>query len=226
MCALDPARRGGGVFDFEVEEMIQQQLVTRGIADQRVIKAFRDVPRKTFVPAYLHNRTYGDERLPIGLGQTISPPYVVARMLEDLEIDKGSRVLEVGTGSGYQTALLANLARSVFTIELLPELSARARRVLLEDLSIDNVEFRVGDGFQGWSDAAPFDAIIVNAVAEEVPWPLQGQLRPGARLVMPLGEREHLITVFQRKSAGSDPEIVRTEAVDLGFGELLGEALE
>ncbi|MCB9730480.1 MAG: protein-L-isoaspartate(D-aspartate) O-methyltransferase [Deltaproteobacteria bacterium] len=204
--------------------MIQQQLVTRGISDQRVIQAFRAVPRKTFVPAYLHNRTYGDERLPIGLGQTISPPYVVARMLEDLAIDEDSRVLEVGTGSGYQTALLASLARSVYTIELLPELSARARRVLLEDLEITNVEFRVGDGFQGWSDAAPFDAIVVNAAADEVPWPLQGQLRPGARLVMPLGERDHVLTVMVQRGSVGEPEVLRTEELALGFGELQGEA--
>ena len=214
------------MFDFELEEMIQQQLVSRGIDDQRVIRAFRHVPRKTFVPNYLHNRAYGDERLPIGLGQTISPPYVVARMLQEVKLHEDSRVLEVGTASGYQTALLAVLAKSVHTIEILPELSARARKVLMDDQGITNVKFRVGDGFQGWSDAAPFDAVVVNCAAEEVPWPLEGQLRPGGRLVIPLGDKEQVLTVVERSADGVDVESQYTEAMTHPFGLMAGEAQE
>ncbi len=214
------------MFDFELEEMIQQQLVSRGIEDQRVIRAFRQVPRKTFVPPYLHNRAYGDERLPIGLGQTISPPYVVARMLQELGLHDESRVLEVGTASGYQTALLSVLSASVYTIEILPELSARARKVLMDDQGMTNVKFRVGDGFQGWSDAAPFDAVVVNCAADEVPWPLEGQLRPGGRLVIPLGEKEQVLTVIERSSDGSEVGSAHTEPLSHPFGLMVGEARE
>ncbi len=214
------------MFDFELEEMIQQQLVSRGIDDQRVIRACRQINRKIFVPEYLHNRAYHDERLPVGLGQTISPPYQIARMLQELALGAKARVLEVGTGSGYQTALLSVLAAEVFTIEILPELSARARKVLIDDMAIANVRFNVGDGFQGWSDAAPFDAIIVNAAAEEIPWPLEGQLRPRGRLVMPVGERDQAIVVVERGADSGECEEIFRELVVQPFGELEGEALE
>lgn len=214
------------MFDYELEEMIQQQLVSRGIEDQRVLEAFRKVPRKHFVPEYMHNRAYSDERLPIGLGQTISPPYLVARMLQDLELHKGARVLEVGTGSGYQTALLAELSAEVFSIEILPELSARARRILVDELGLRNVSFRVGDGFQGWSDAAPFDAIVVTACADEVPWPLEGQLRTGGRLSMPLGEKDQVLAVVTREPEVSGTKTLRTEPVLHPFAPLTGEAEE
>ena len=214
------------MFDFELEEMVQQQLVSRGVHDQRVIAAFREVPRTAFVPEYLHNRMYGDERLPIGLGQTISAPYVSARMLQSLELKPASRVLEVGTGSGYQTAMLSRLAAEVMTIEFLPELSARARKLLVDDLGIQNVTFLVGDGFQGWSDRAPFDAIIVNAAADEVPWPLEGQLRSKGRLVMPVGDKEQRLVVLQRPKGGGDPEECYTEPLDSPFPLLEGEAQE
>ncbi|MDP6943929.1 MAG: protein-L-isoaspartate(D-aspartate) O-methyltransferase [Myxococcota bacterium] len=212
------------MFDFDLEEMVQQQLVSRGVHDQRVIAAFREVPRTAFVPEYLHNRMYGDESLPIGLGQTISPPYVSARMLQSLELKADSRVLEVGTGSGYLTAMLACLAAEVMTIEYLPELSARARKLLVDDLGVDNVTFLVGDGFQGWSDRAPFDAILVNAAAEEVPWPLEGQLRARGRLVMPLGDREQRLVVLERPKSGGDPSECYSEPIARPFPLLEGEA--
>ncbi len=215
------------MFDFELEEMIQQQLVSRGIEDQRVIEAFRRVPRADFVPAYLHNRTYGDERLPIGMGQTISPPYLVARMLQDLNVPEGGRVLEVGTGTGYQSALMCCIASAVYTMELLPELSARARRALAEDMGLKTVHFRVGDGFQGWSDVAPFDAIVVTGVVDEVPWPLEGQLRPGGRLVIPIGDpKEQVLHVYERSPQELELQLLRTEPITHPFRALAGEAAE
>jgi protein-L-isoaspartate(D-aspartate) O-methyltransferase len=219
-----PAERP--VLDFELEEMVQQQLVSRGVHDQRVISVFREVPRAAFVPVYLHNRMYGDERLPIGLGQTISPPYVSARMLQSLELKSDSSVLEVGTGSGYQTAMLAMLASEVMTIECLPELSARARKLLVDDMGVDNVTFLVGDGYQGWSDRAPFDAIIVNAAADEVPWPLEGQLRSRGRLVMPVGDKEQRLVVLRRPKGDGDPVECYTEPLAAPFALLEGEAQE
>jgi len=176
------------VLNLALESMIQQQLVRRGIREPNVITAFRRVPRKIFVPDYLQHQAYADEVLPIGCGQTISAPYTVGRMLQELNLDEKSRVLEVGTGSGFQTALLSTLAKSVYAVERIPELSARARKVLADDLGIRNVNFRVGDGFQGWSDEAPFDGIIVNCASDDIPMPLIGQLRIGGRLVMPIGD--------------------------------------
>ncbi|MGM0576810.1 MAG: protein-L-isoaspartate(D-aspartate) O-methyltransferase [Myxococcota bacterium] len=215
------------MFDFELEEMIQQQLVSRGIEDQRVIQAFRRIPRREFVPDYLHNRMYHDEQLPMGLGQTISPPYMVARMLQDLAMPEEARVLEVGTGSGYQTSLLAVVAGTVHTVEMMPELSARARKMLVEDMGLHNVSFRVADGFQGWSDAAPFDAIVVNAAADEIPWPLEGQLRPGGRLVMPVGtEKDQELQVVERSADASSTKVIRTEPIPHPFALLSGEAQE
>ena len=214
------------MFDFELEEMVQQQLVSRGVHDQRVIGVFREVPRAAFVPDYLHNRMYGDEQLPIGLGQTISPPYVSARMLQSLGLKSGARVLEVGTGSGYQTAMLSKLATEVMTIEFLPELSARARKLLIDDMGVTNVTFLVGDGYQGWSDRAPFDAIIVNAAAEEVPWPLEGQLRSRGRLAMPIGDKEQRIVVLERPKGGGDPVECYTEPLATPFALMDGEAQE
>ncbi len=214
------------MLDFDLEEMVQQQLVSRGVHDQRVISAFREIPRAAFVPQYLHNRMYGDERLPIGLGQTISPPYLSARMLQSLELKSESRVLEVGTGSGYQTAMLSILAGEVMTIEYLPELSARARKLLVDDMRLSNVTFLVGDGYQGWSDRAPFDAIIVNASAEEVPWPLEGQLRARGRLVMPVGDKEQRLVVLHRPKMTSEPTECHTEPISNLFPMLEGEARE
>jgi protein-L-isoaspartate(D-aspartate) O-methyltransferase len=215
------------LFDFPLEEMIQQQLVSRGIDDQRVIEAFRTYDRALFVPPYLLNRAYEDERPPIGVGQTLSPPYINARMIQELKLPKDASVLEVGTGSGYLTSLLSKMASQVYSLEILPELSARARRVLADDLGIDNVVFRPADGFQGWSDEAPYDAIVVNcSVAEAVPWPLEGQLRVGRRLAIAIGEREQRLTVWERTSMTGDLELVYEEPINLPFGMMEGEATE
>lgn len=190
------------MIDFELETMISQQLVGRGVTDQRVLNAFRQVPRKQFAPDYLENKAYADGELPIGLGQSISSPYVMARMLQEVRLPEDGRVLEIGTGSGFQAALLSKLVRSVYTVEVQPELAARARKMLIDIMGIPNVHFHVGDGYYGWSDQAPFDAIIVNAAALEVPEPLIGQLRPGARLVMPIGEFDQLLYIVDQTEDG------------------------
>jgi len=190
------------MIDFELETMISQQLVGRGVTDQRVLTAFRQVPRKQFAPEYLESKAYSDGELPIGLGQTISSPYVMARMLQEVRLPENGRVLEIGTGSGFQAALLSKLVKTVYTVEVQPELAARARKMLVDIMGIQNVHFHVGDGFYGWSDQAPFDAIIVNGSAFEVPEPLIGQLRPGARLVMPIGETDQQLYIVDQTEDG------------------------
>jgi protein-L-isoaspartate(D-aspartate) O-methyltransferase len=167
--------------------MIDEQLTRRGISDERVIGAMRRVPRHLFVEEALRDRAYGDHPLPIGEQQTISQPYIVALMTSLLALDGSEKVLEVGTGSGYQTAVLAALARRVCSIERLPALAARARS-LIEGFGITNVWIRVGNGTLGWPDEAPFDRILVAAGGPAVPPPLLQQLAEGGRLVVPIGD--------------------------------------
>jgi len=166
--------------------MVETQLRARGIRNERVLQAMRTVPRHEFVPEASRARAYEDTPLAIGAGQTISQPYIVALMTEWIEPEPGDRVLEVGTGSGYQAAVLAGLVREVYTIELLPEL-ARAAAGRLARLGYDNVHVREGDGYLGWPERAPFDAIVVTAGATEIPAPLVEQLKPGGRMVIPVG---------------------------------------
>jgi protein-L-isoaspartate(D-aspartate) O-methyltransferase len=163
------------------------QLAAHGIRDGRVLAAIEEVPRALFVPAEARGDADADRPLPIGQGQTISQPFIVAYMTEALRLAGDERVLEVGTGSGYQTAVLAALAREVYSIEILPELSAGAAAVLLGTLALSNVHLRVGDGREGWPEAAPFDRVIVTAAPSEVPQALVEQLSPGGRLVIPVG---------------------------------------
>ncbi len=174
--------------DFEAarQQMVKQQLAQRGITDERVLQAMRDVPRHRFVPEDGWDMAYRDSPLPIGYGQTISQPYIVAYMTQMLNLSPSDRVLEVGTGSGYQAAILSRLAQQVYTIECLAELAQRAEQVLRE-LGYNNVQIRVGDGGYGWPEAAPFDAIIVTTAAPEIPQPLIAQLAEGASLIAPIG---------------------------------------
>jgi protein-L-isoaspartate(D-aspartate) O-methyltransferase len=158
-----------------------------GIRDERVLAAVAQLPRSHFVPDHLREEADADRPLPIGRGQTISQPFVVAYMTEQLRLGGTERVLEVGTGSGYQTALLAFLAGEVFTIEIVAELSERARRAM-EELGFGKVRFRTGDGALGWPEEAPFDRVIVTAAAPDVPADLVAQLAPGGRMVIPVGE--------------------------------------
>ena len=168
------------------QRMVDQQLVPRGISDERVLQVMREVPRHRFVPPDSQNAAYNDNPLPIGCNQTISQPYIVAYMTEMLQLKPEDRVLEIGTGSGYQAAVLSRLARQVYTIERIEELAGRARQAL-KDLGYENIQFRIGDGSCGWPEAGPYDAIIVTAAAPEVPPPLIDQLAPGASLVAPVG---------------------------------------
>lgn len=167
--------------------MVKEQLVRRGITDERVIAAMRRIPRHLFVEEALRDRAYGDHPLPIGEQQTISQPYIVALMTSLLELRGQEKVLDVGTGSGYQTAVLAELARRVCSIERLPGLAVRAR-TLLEGLGYTNVWIRVGSGTLGWPDEAPFDRILVAAAGPDVPPPLFEQLAEGGRMVLPIGD--------------------------------------
>ena len=170
------------------ERMLQNQLIRRGIRDPRVLAAMRKVPRHRFVEEALKDQAYGDYPLPIGEQQTISQPYIVASMTEALELKGPEKVLEIGTGSGYQSAILAELAEKVFSIERYPSLALRARRIL-EELRYFNVQIRVGDGTLGWPEEKPFDAIIVTAGAPSIPQPLINQLAEGGRLVIPVGDQ-------------------------------------
>jgi len=167
--------------------MIERDLRGRGIKDPRVLAAMAATPRHLFVPETLRGAAYDDRPLPIGDGQTISQPYIVAYMSELLELQGQEKVLEIGTGSGYQAAILAQLAREVYSIEIILALSERAKPIL-ERLGYRNVSLNVGDGFFGWEEKAPFDAILLTAAAPKVPEPLWRQLREGGRIIMPLGE--------------------------------------
>ena len=180
------AASGPDQFAAERQLMVAQQLKGRDITDPRVLAALGKVPRERFVPEDLRSLAYEDHPLPIGRGQTISQPYIVALMTQWAEIKPGDKVLEVGTGSGYQAAVLAELTDRVFTIELLPQL-AEAARTRLHDLGYGRVQVHSGDGYKGWPQEAPFDAILVTATAKEVPPALKEELKEGGRLVIPVG---------------------------------------
>jgi protein-L-isoaspartate(D-aspartate) O-methyltransferase len=183
------------------ERMVAHQLRSRGIADERVLAAMRKVPRHEFVPPASRRLAYEDEPLPIGAGQTISQPYMVAAMTELARIGRHSRVLEVGTGSGYQAAVLAEIAREVYTIEIVETLARDAGRTLRR-CGYGGVHVRHGDGYRGWTEAAPFDAIVVTAAPPAVPAALLDQLAPGGRLVIPVGTDEQELQVHRRTADG------------------------
>jgi protein-L-isoaspartate(D-aspartate) O-methyltransferase len=191
-----------GSFQDARQAMVARQLQRRDITDPRVLVAMGKVPRHRFVPEALASYAYGDHPLPIGEGQTISQPYIVALMTQWAEVAPGDKVLEVGTGSGYQAAVLAELTRQVFSIELRPQL-ARQAAARLKDLGYTQVRVTSGDGYQGWPAAAPFDAILVTAAAPRVPPALEAQLKEGGRLVIPLGPAHGVQTLVRwRKTQG------------------------
>jgi len=198
-----------------------EALQQKGVRDMAVLRAVATVPRHRFVPEHLLARAYDDVALPIGQGQTISQPYVQARSCELLGLAGTERVLEIGTGSGYQTALLCMLAESVFSIERLPELARRAREALRES-GFDNVSVIHGDGTLGWKPNAPYDGIVVGAGSPEVPAPLVEQLTPGGRLVVPVGPQDaQVLTLITRHHEG--PGYDETPVSDVRFVPLLGQ---
>lgn len=201
------------------ERMVETQIAARGICDERVLEAMRKVPRHLFVDEALRDQAYSDHPLPIAENQTISQPYIVALMTESLELKGGEKVLEIGTGSGYQLAILAELADRVFSIERYPDLGHRANSILRK-LGYTNIIIRVGDGTLGWPDEAPFDGIIVTAGTPQIPQPLIDQLAMGGRLVVPVGDRfaQDLIQV-RRVAEG----IKKTNLGGVRFVNLVGK---
>jgi len=195
------ARGAGGSAAERRARMVEDQVARRGVSDRDVLAAMRAVPRHLFVDDDMAHAAYDDSPLPIGFGQTISQPYMVAYMTDLLHVNVRSRVLDVGAGSGYQTAVLAELAGEVYAVERIAEL-ARQAKARLDTLGYRNVEVRRGDGAAGWLEHAPFDGIMVAAAAAEAPPPLLDQLAEGGRLVMPLGPThgEQVLTVFERRS--------------------------
>ncbi len=203
-------------------ERMVRTLQERGIADPRVLAALREIPRERFVDEALAAKAYADASLPIGEQQTISQPWIVAAMTELVEPDGTGRVLEIGTGSGYQAAVLSKVFAQVYTVERLPTLSTRARQTL-RGLSIENVHLKIFDGSYGWSEFAPYRAIVVTAAAPDVPRPLLDQLAEGGRLVLPIGEsqganEQTLVRVTRRGS-----EFVRENAGSCRFVPLVGK---
>ena len=200
-------------------KMVSTQIESRGVKDKLVLEAMRKVPRHVFVEEALWERAYDDHPLPIGQGQTISQPYMVASMTEALELKGRGKVLEIGTGSGYQTAILAEIAEHVFTIERIEELLKKARRTL-DTLGYKNVVFRVGDGTIGWQDQAPFDAILVTAGAPDVPKYLFEQLAEGGRMAVPIGDVHGQMLVVVKKKEGKP---VKTTHFGCVFVPLIGK---
>lgn len=188
------------VFERARDAMVASQIVVRGVRDAKTLAAMRSVPRHQFVPPDLTRSAYEDRPLPIGYGQTISQPYIVAFMTEALGLRGGEKVLEVGAGSGYQSAVLSRIASKVFGIEIVEPLAVEAKRRMAR-LGYTNVEIRAGDGYAGWPEHAPFDAILVAAAAPRVPEPLKQQLKEGGRLILPVGDHVQELRIVTRRGA-------------------------
>lgn len=206
-------------FALQRAQMVEHHLLGRDIRDPAVLRAMGRVPREDFVSQAYRSQAYADHPLPIGVGQTISQPYIVALMTQCLELQGGETVLEVGTGSGYQAAVLSLLVSRVYSIEYFPEL-AEASSGLLKSLGYANVEVRAGDGFFGWPEAAPFDGILVTCAARRVPDSLFGQLKEGGRLVIPLGDQTDVQRLIRVRKVGGKP--VEEEITLVRFVPMLG----
>ena len=201
---------GESAFNQLRERMVKEQIIGRGISDSLVIDAMKKVPRHMFVPPGYRSSAYIDSPLPIGSNQTISQPYIVALMTASMKLKGGEKVLEVGTGSGYQAAVLACIADTVYTIEIIPELAYRASSIL-DSLGYYNVQVIRGDGYYGLPQLAPFDAVMVTAAAPEVPEPLVNQLRIGGRLVLPVGDFLQHLKVYEKTEEGL--ELIDSQSV-------------
>lgn len=211
---------GENEFAVRRQKMVDTQIKQRGISDQRLLRAMKEVERHLFVPEHLQAKAYQDNPLPIGEDQTISQPYIVALMTDLVKLKGGEKVLEIGTGSGYQAAILGELVDEVYTIEILEPLASRSEK-LLKELGYDNVFVRQGDGFFGWPEEAPFDAIIVTCAPEEIPEPLLEQLADGGRMVIPVGKqwRWQRLKVVER----AEGEITIEEVAPVRFVPMLRE---
>jgi protein-L-isoaspartate(D-aspartate) O-methyltransferase len=197
----EAAKRAEGEYRGERERMVEEDIRARGIENSSVLRAMRKVPRHLFVPEELRRHAYADRPLPIGLEQTISQPAIVAYMTAAARVSKKDKVLEIGTGSGYQAAILGELAREVYTIEIIPELAERAGGVLKE-LGYANVFTRTGNGYLGWPEQAPFDAIVVTAAPDEIPQALVDQLAVGGRMVIPVGKGDQEMVIVEKTKKG------------------------
>lgn len=219
LCAEENPSSLENLFAKARVNMVQNQIEARGVKDKRVLDAMLKVPRHRFVPVHLRVSAYVDSPLPIGEGQTISQPYIVALMTELLKLDKDEKVLEIGTGSGYQAAILAELAKEVYTIEILEPLAERSEK-RLKDLGYDNIKVKCGDGFFGWKEHAPFDAIIVTCAPGKIPQPLIEQLAEGGRMVIPVGEYYQELELITKENG----KIKTTSIIPVRFVPMVGEA--
>jgi protein-L-isoaspartate(D-aspartate) O-methyltransferase len=225
--AADGADRPGDrsaskdAFEGRRLEMVTSQIEARQVRDPLVLEAMRTVPRHLFVPPQLRDQAYSDHPLPLGWKQTISQPYIVALMTELVRPRTGFKVLEVGTGSGYQAAVLAACGAEVYTIEILPDLARQAATVL-EQLGYENLHTRIGDGYDGWPEAAPFDAVVVTAAPDKIPQPLLDQLAPGGRLVIPVGSHSQDLVLVTRTADGFE----RRSVTPVRFVPMTGKAQE
>jgi protein-L-isoaspartate(D-aspartate) O-methyltransferase len=199
--------------------MVRNQLQGRDVKDPRVLAAMLKVPRHDFVPRSLLGAAYEDSALPLMLGQTISQPYIVGYMTQALGLKGSERVLEIGTGSGYQAAVLAELAREVFTVEIIPELTERAQQIL-SGLGYKNIHFKTGDGYAGWPEFSPFDAIIVTAAPDHVPQPLIDQLQTGGKMIIPVGRFEQDLILVEKGPTG----VTRRSTIPVRFVPMTGKA--
>ena len=204
------------------ERMVKTQIKARGISDERVLEAMRRVPRHKFIPENLQSLAYDDSPVPIGENQTISQPYIVALMTESLKLDGDENVLEIGTGSGYQAAVLAELVGEVYSIEIVQSLCDQATK-RLQNLGYKNVHVQCGDGYQGWPEHAPFDGIIVTAAPNHIPQPLIDQLKPGGRLIIPVGEWFQELMLITK---GKDGKIKKESIIPVRFVPMTGEAMD
>ena len=203
----------------ERDQMVREQIITRGVTNARVIQALREVPRHEFVLKADVAEAYEDHPLPIGFGQTISQPYIVAFMTEALRLQPHERVLEIGTGSGYQAAVLSKVVDKVFSMEIIEPLAERAKETLSK-LGYTNVTVSAGDGYRGWPDEAPFDAVILTAAPEHIPQPLLDQLSIGGQLILPLGKRVQKLMLLKRTQDGW----LKEELLPVAFVPMTGEA--
>jgi len=210
-----------GDFKTMRDKMVESQIKARGVKDPRVLSALLKVERHRFVPEKYLDSAYSDQPLPIGEGQTISQPYIVALMTELLELKGGEKVLEIGTGSGYQAAILAELAKEIYTIEIIEPLASRARERLSE-LGYQNVKVKAGDGYLGWPEAAPFDAIIITAAPDHIPKPLIDQLTEGGRMVVPVGTYTQELMKIIKRSGKTET----TNVIPVLFVPMTGEGIK